>query len=125
MRKCSLYALVILISIVIMSCVSQPKIKVGSICTLEDGDGKFGIVKVLVIEDEIIHLKIYKNKYDKRPSKIDLRTLSIGSMHDKDGVGVGHSPFDKIGFYGWKPVEIAFETVTKDDLIGYEIWKDN
>lgn len=41
---------------------NQPKkkIKAGSICSVDDGDGKFGIVKILVIEEEIIHVKMYK-----------------------------------------------------------------
>ena len=27
-------------------------------------------------------------------------------------------------FYNWKAIEIGFEPVTKDGLIGYEIWRD-
>src|SRR4051812_38139134 len=106
----------IFLSIVTLSCSSQNKIRAGSICIVENGDGKFGVVKVLVIEDEIIHVKIYKNTYNKRPSKIDIKTLSVGSMYDKDGFGVGHAPLAKKGFYDWKPVEVNFEPVTKEDL---------
>ncbi len=124
MKKRFTFFLFIFLSIAVLSCSSQSKIKAGSICTVENGDGKFGIVKILVIEDEIVHVKIYKNKYDKRPSKIDIKTLGIGSMYDKDGYGVGHTPLDKKGFFDWKPIEVGFEPVTKDDLIGYEIWRE-
>jgi len=124
MKKLSIYYLIVLILSMTLSCSNQPKIRAGSICTVENGDGKFGIVKILVIDDEIIHVKIYKNQFDKRPSKIDIKTLSVGTLNDKDGFGVGHAPLEKKGFYNWKPIEVGFETVTKDDLIGYEIWKD-
>lgn len=99
------------------------KIVAGSICTVDDGDGKFGIVKVLVIDDEIAHLRIYKNKYDHRPAKIDLTTLSLGSMNDKDGFGIGHTPLARKGFDDWNPVVVAFQKVTEEELEGYKIWR--
>ena len=98
-------------------------IKAGAICTVEDGDGKFGVIKVLVIDAEIALVKIYKNKYTIRPSKIDLKTLSIGSITDKDGFGVGHAPLARKGFEKWKPIVIANEIVSEDELEGYKIWK--
>lgn len=113
-----------IISILSLSCSNSSKIQAGSICTVENGDGKFGVVKILVVENEIMHVKIFKNIYDKRPSKVDKITLTIGSMYDTDGFGVGHTPLDKKAFYNWKPKVVDFETVTKDELIGYEIWKD-
>jgi hypothetical protein len=102
---------------------SGDTIEPGAICTVEDGDGKFGIIKVLVIDAEIAHVKIYKNKYTIRPSKIDLKTLSMGSIYDKDGFGIGHTPLARKGFEEWKPIIIAHESVSEDELEGYKIWK--
>ena len=118
--------LFISISMMTFNCGSkdEPKIRPGSICTIEDGEGKFGVVKVLVINEQEAHVKIYKNKYNKRPSKIDIRTLSLGSINDKDGFGIGHVPMEKKVFDNWKPIPIAYEEVTKEDLEGYEIWKN-
>ena len=126
MRK--ILNLFLFISSVLMtfSCGNQAeKIKAGSICTIEDGAGKFGVVKVLVINNEEAHIKIYKNKYDQRPTKVDMKTLSLGSINDKDGeFGIGHVPLERMGFDNWKPVSVGFEEVTKDDLVGYEMWKN-
>ncbi len=102
---------------------STDTIKAGAICTVEDGDGKFGIIKVLVIDSEIAHVRIYKNKYTTRPSKIDLKTLSMGSINDKDGFGIGHTPLARKAFEEWKPVVIANENVSVEELEGYKIWK--
>ena len=99
-------------------------IKAGSICTVNDGDGQFGVVKVLVIDEEIAHIKIYKNKYKQRPTKIDFKTLSLGSINDKDAFGIGHAPLARKGFDDWNPVIIGYEEVTEEDLEGYEIWKN-
>ena len=120
-------SLILFISIPVMAfnCASknEAKIRPGSICSIEDGEGKFGIIKVLVINDQEAHVKIYKNKYDKRPSKIDIKTLSLGSINDKDGFGIGHVPLDRKEFDSWKPIPIGYQEVTKEDLEGYEIWK--
>ncbi|MBO9202800.1 MULTISPECIES: hypothetical protein [Niastella] len=127
MTKFSKLFLFIIITIMAVSCGNKADmIKAGSICTIDDGEGKFGVVKVLVINDQEAHIKIYKNKYDQRPSKIDLKTLSLGSINDKDGnIGIGHVPLERKGFDSWKPVIVDFEEVTKDDLVGYEFWKNN
>ena len=99
-------------------------IKAGDICTVIEGDGKFGVVKVLVINDTLAHLKIYKNKYDERPVSLDLKTLSIGSMYDSDGFGVGHTPVVKTDFINWQPAIIANEPVEEEELEGYRIWQE-
>ena len=124
MNKILLLSLFIFILVLIQSRGTSPKkIKAGSICSVDDGDGKFGIVKILVIEEEIIHVKMYKNKYVERPVVIDINALSIGSDYDEAGFGVGHLPTDRKVFDNWKPIVIAFEEVTGDDLEEYEIWK--
>lgn len=125
MNKILLFSLFILMTVIIYSCNNQEKkLKAGAICTVDDGDGKFGVVKILVIDDEIAHIRIYKNKYDQRPASIDLKTLSLGSINDKDGFGIGHTPLARKGFEDWKPVVINYEEVNKEELEGYEIWKE-
>jgi hypothetical protein len=96
----------------------------GSICTVENQDSIFGVVKILVIDDSIAHLKIYKNKYNFRPSNIDIKSLSLGTINDKDGFGIDHVPIARKDFDNWKPVVVGFERVSKEDVEGYEIWKN-
>jgi hypothetical protein len=124
MNKILLLSLFIFILVLIQGRGSKPKkLKAGSICSVDDGDGKFGIVKILVIDDEIIHVKKYKNKYAEQLVAIDINTLSNGSVYDEAGSGVRHLPTDRKVFDSWKPIIIAFEEVTGDDLEEYEIWK--
>lgn len=124
MNKILLLSLFIFILVLIQGRGSKPKkLKAGSICSVDDGDGKFGIVKILVIDDQIIHVKKYKNRYAERLVAIDINTLSMGSVYDEAGFGVRHLPTDRKIFDSWKPIIIAFEEVTDDDLEEYEIWK--
>jgi hypothetical protein len=124
MNKILLLSLFIFILVLIQGRGTKPKkIKAGSICSVDEGDGKFGIVKILVISDEIIHLKIYTNKYTERPIAVDINTLSTGSVYDEDEFGIGHLPANRKVFDSWSPIAIAFDEVTNDDLEGYEIWK--
>jgi hypothetical protein len=117
--------LICAICIIFVNCADDTQsIKAGSICTIDNGEGKFGIVKVLVINDAEAHVKIYKNTYDERPKQVDLKTLSLGHIGDKDGFGIGHAPLSRKGFDNWKPKIVAFEEVTKADLAGYEMWKN-
>jgi hypothetical protein len=124
MNKILLLSLFIFILVLIQGSGSKPKkLKAGSICSVDDGDGKFGVIKILVIEAEIIHVKKYKNKYAEQLVAIDINTLSNGSVYDEAGSGVRHLPTDRKVFDSWKPIIIAFEEVTGDDLEEYEIWK--
>ena len=112
--------LTFLVALLFSAC-NQPEIKAGSICTIDDGEGKIGIVKVLVINLEEAHVKLYKNKFEKRPDQVDIKTLDAGS--GKDGYGIGHMPMDRNIFDNWEPAAIGFEEVTKEELAEYELWK--
>jgi len=99
--------------------------KPGDIYSIDDGKGKIGIVKVLVVEPGVIHLRIYKNKFNNRPKTIEIKELSLGRLGDKDGFGMGHIPLDIDGFKNWKPELITSDKVTEDELEGYNIWKES
>jgi hypothetical protein len=96
----------------------------GGVYSVESGDGDFGVVKVLVVDDKGVHLRVYKNKYPTRPTAVDLKTLSLGSLNDPDGFGMGHLPLSREGFAEWKPALITKDEVRKDELDGYEMWKE-
>ena len=99
-------------------------IKAGSICTVRDGDGGYGIIKILVMDKKMVHVKVYKNKYKKRPTRINVQSLSVGSMYDKDDFGFGHLPLKRKEFESWKPIQISFQKVLKEELEGYKIWRE-
>lgn len=88
-------------------------IRAGAICTIASGDGKFGAVKVLHVTPFSVHVAIFKNKYEQRPAGLDISTLSLGTIYDTDGFGIGHVPLSHEGFTNWQPVVLGFEEVTE------------
>lgn len=94
----------------------------GGLYIIRSGSG-FGIVKVLRLEDEVVHLRVYKNKYAAVPAKVNPTTLTLGTIHDKDGFGVGHQPTRLKAFLSWKPQFLQHSLVEPEELDGYEYWK--
>ena len=95
----------------------------GDIYSVADGDGRFGVVKVLAIDPGVIHLRIYRNKFDNRPETLDTKQLSLGRLGDEGGFGIGHLPIDVNGFTDWSPEFMVNDGVTPEELEGYYIWK--
>jgi hypothetical protein len=52
-----------------------------------------------------------------------VNTLTLGSIHDADGFGVGHLPVTAATFSSWLPMLITRTAVTQEELEGYEEWK--
>lgn len=104
---------------------ASASLQVGGIYSTIDGDGGFGVVKLLAHEKGICHARIYKQKFSTRPTTVDVGSLSLGSLwlgkpgDDPDS----HYPIISDGFFEWQPVLITTATVTPDELEGYMSWK--
>ena len=68
---------------------------------------------------------VYKEKFKWRPDRADTTHLSLGTIHDSDGFGVGHLPLLEGEFGLWEPVIIRREEVSVEELDGYDIWKES
>src|SRR4051812_45909052 len=98
---------------------------VGGIYSIESGDGRFGVVKVLALDPGITHVRIYKNKYESRPHTIDPSTLDLGSILTDEDFGIGHAPLATEGFLSWRPVLIMKTELADDELVGYRFWQES
>jgi hypothetical protein len=94
----------------------------GDLDSIRDKHG-YGVVKVLVVDPDVVHIRLYKNTFPERPSQIDPSRLSVGTIDDPDGFGMGHLPISRNEFQSWHPVLIMQSKVTPDELEGYEEWK--
>jgi len=97
----------------------------GGIYSIDRGDGTFGIVKLLVLEDGVAHVRIYKNWFEQRPQTIELDDLSLGGIDDPDGFGIGHIPIPEKDFSSWQPELLTITMVEEEELEGYDIWKES
>jgi hypothetical protein len=104
---------------------SAPSLRVGGIYSIADGNGRYGVVKLLVHSDGICHVRVYKQKFPSRPCTVNIANLSLGTPGDPDGFGMGHIPLREAGFLlKWQPELITITTVTPDELEGYQYWKE-
>lgn len=86
-------------------------------------ENDYRIAKLLVHERGICHLRVYKQTFASRPAQIDVAQLTLGSMNDADGFGIGHVPLRESSFLAWKPVFVARGRVLPDEREGYDVWK--
>ena len=82
---------------------SSPPFDVGGIYSINDGTGRYGVVKLLAQADGICHVRLYRQRFSTRPATIDVASLSLGKFGDPDGFGIGHVPLYKDGLFGWDP----------------------
>jgi len=87
-----------------------------------DGDGTFRVVKVLAVDDEAVHVRVYKERFPVRPATVDHGELTLGSVEDADGFGVGHPALALKEFELWDPELIGITEVDDDELDGYRMW---
>jgi hypothetical protein len=94
----------------------------GGYYSIIDGE-RFGIAKVLKIDPEIVHVRIYKEHFPRRPRSIDPGQLTLGTVLDKDGFGISHLPLRLEAFASREPLFITHSEVSPNELRGYEAWK--
>jgi hypothetical protein len=96
---------------------------VGGLYSVIDEKG-FRVAKVLAIDADAVHVRIYKNVFDSRPVSLDESKLKLGTINDPNGFGMGHLPLSREAFRSYNPVFIKGSSVQKDELEGYELWKE-
>ena len=95
----------------------------GGYYSIIDGN-TFSIAKVLKIDPEIVHVRIYKQHFRQRPRSIDPGQLTLGTILDKDGFGMAHLPLRTRTFVDREPIFLTHLPVTEKELEGYRMWKD-
>jgi hypothetical protein len=96
----------------------------GALCSVDDGRSRFGVAKVLAVDDAGVHIRLYKNKFTKRPPRVDVSSLDLGSVHDPDGFGMGHMPLSYAAFSAWVPIFLMAGSLAEEELEGYRYWQE-
>jgi hypothetical protein len=82
------------------------------------------VVKVLAIDEQGVHLRIYANHFPTKPESIRAEEMTLDSMDGISPGGMGHIPLRLEGFILWEPQLIQEGTVEDDELEGYKIWQE-
>jgi len=98
--------------------------RAGGLYSTANGNGKFGVVKILVLEPDAVHVRIYKQTFPTRPTSVDPKSLTLGQIDDKQGFSIGHLPLSRKTFASWQPVFLSQQSVLDSELEGYKMWKE-
>ena len=98
--------------------------RVGGLYSTADGKGQFSVVKILVLEPNAVHVRIYQQRFSTRPTSVDPASLTLGQLDGKQGFSIGHIPLSGSSFARWEPVFITQQSVSDGELEGYKAWKE-
>jgi hypothetical protein len=118
----ALLAAIGIVGAIVAGCKSGGQYRPGEIYSVQDEKG-YKVAKVLAVDSTVVHIRLYKNVFPERPRSVDVTTLTLGTIHDADGFGIGHLPVTARTFSSWLPVLITRTTVAQEELEGYEEWK--
>ena len=107
----------------ILSRMLGNSIRAGALYSVMGGKGYFQVAKVLMVDANGVHVRLYKNRFATRPETVSFETLVLGSIHDPDGCGMGHIPLTVEAFRAWQPMFLANSPVAEDELDGYREWE--
>ena len=97
----------------------------GAYYSIIDGE-RFSVAKVLKLEPDKVHVRIYQQHFVERPRSIDpnVLTLGMGTILDRDNLGIGHLPLRLETFMRHEPVFLTYIEVQPNELNGYNLWKE-
>ena len=97
----------------------------GGLYSVESEDGGYSVAKILKLDTEGVHIRLFSNQFPTRPSDVDTSKLYMAGINHKpdEQLGIGHLPLSRASFQNWKPVQIKVVSVNADELEGYEMWK--
>ena len=102
---------------------AQSQLFEGGYYSIADG-ASFSIAKILKLDPDKVHVRIYKQHFPQRPRSIDPAALTLGTIDDEDGFGMGHLPLRLESFMERHPRFLTYTAVEPGELEGYNMWKE-
>jgi hypothetical protein len=120
-------AFLLAVALAVASGCSHQQWTEGGLYSVESEHGGYLIAKILKLDPEGVHMRLYSNQFPTRPSDVDPSKLYMVGINHKpnESLGMGHLPLSRASFESWKPVQIKVVPVKADELEGYEIWKES
>ena len=108
----------------ILTGCSNSSPKEGGLYYTHHENGPYSVLKILKIDDEGVHVRLYSNQYSTPPTKIDESTLYLAGIDAKpnESLGMGHAPLSRKTFEAWHATFFQQSSVKEDELDGYKMW---
>lgn len=99
-----------------------PDLGPGDICFVRSKGG-FQVAKVLRIDSNSVHIRLYRNWFAEPAQTVDTATLCLDKLGDAGSLGIAHLPLSRAAFASWEPNRIQNEPVTDEELEAYRVWE--
>jgi hypothetical protein len=103
---------------------SRSKLSEGGLYYTPTENGAYTVLKILKLDEQGVHVRLYSNQFSTPPSKVDESTLFMAGVDHKpnETLGMGHAPLSKKSFEGWKAMFFQQSAVKEEELEGYKMW---
>ncbi len=98
-------------------------LQVGGLYAINLVESSFRVAKVLALNRQAVHVRVYGNHYASPPGDIDPAELDIRASGDPQGWGIGHLPLTWDLFASWQPHFLRAAEVTAEELDGFHEWQ--
>jgi len=103
---------------------SRSSLKEGGLYYTRNENGSYSVLKVLKVDEQGVHARLYSNQFSSAPSKVDESSLFMAGVDRKpnETLGMGHAPLARKTFESWKATFFQQSTVKEEELEGYKMW---
>ena len=104
----------------------EPELAEGGLYSHLDEDGRYGVLKILKIDDGGVHLRLYSNRFAEHPASVDESKLFMAGINEQppQPLGMGHIPVSRRSFATWQIRPIQMSSVSDEELDGYRMWEE-
>jgi hypothetical protein len=98
--------------------------KEGGLYYSKNDDGSYMVLKILKIDEQGVHVRLYSNRFASPAKGLDESKLYMAGVDHKpdESLGMGHAPFSKSTFENSHPIFIKVVGVKPEELEGYNMW---
>lgn len=86
--------------------------------------GRYRAMKLLSADHGGIHLRVYSNSWEERPTQLDPTELTLDSTAENSPTAIGHMPLVRTGFLAMGPKLLISTAVDESELDGYRMWAE-
>lgn len=108
--------LVAVAALIIRSLRMPPDPPVGAFYSSPNEDGMYTVFKILAVDKEGIHIRIYRNRFPSPPKSLDTAALTLESVHESDHPGIAHVFLSRIAYWRIEQQFVQQGSVTAEEL---------
>lgn len=86
--------------------------------------GCYRATKLLSTDDGGLHLRVYGNSWEERPTHIEPTQLTLESTVENSRRAIGHLPMVRASFLAMGPRFVIKTAVEESELEGYRMWEE-